>query len=70
MSKKMLEIIMETVNQISTKFQDEPLDGDEVDLVAQRLRVELDFNQGNITKDEYDKEYAVKAWQNWFREKL
>ena len=70
MNKKVIEIIMETVNQISTKFQDEPLDGDEVDLVAQRLRVELDFNQGNIKKVEYDQEYSVKAWQNWFREKL
>ena len=70
MSKKVIEIIMEAVELVSAKFKDEPLDGDEVDLVAQRLRVELDFNQGNITKDEYDKEYAVKAWQNWFREKL
>jgi len=70
MNKKVIEIIMETVNQISTKFQDEPLDGDEVDLIAQRLRVELDFNQGNLTKAEYDKEYSVKAWPNWFREKL
>ena len=69
MSKKVIDIVMETVKQISEKFKDEPLDGDEVDLIAQRLRVELDLNQGNIKQAEYSKEYAVKAWENWFREK-
>jgi hypothetical protein len=70
MSKKVLEIVMDAVEQISEKFKDEPLDGDETELVFERFRVELELNQGNLTKDDYDKEYAVKAWQNWFREKL
>lgn len=69
MSKKVLEIIMDAVKEISEKFKDEPLDADEVDLIAQRFRAELDLNQGNITRDEYNKEYGVKAWEMWFREK-
>lgn len=66
---KVIDIVMEAMRQISEKFKEEPLDADEVDLIAQRFRVELDLNQGNITRDEYNKEYGVKAWDNWFREK-
>lgn len=32
----------------------EPFDGDEVEMIAEIFRIELDFNTGNITKLEYD----------------
>ncbi len=66
MNKKIIDIIMDAVTKISEEFQEEPLDGDEVEIITERFRVELDLNQGNITKDDY--KYSVDNWKHWFKE--
>lgn len=33
---------------------DEPLDGDEVDEIIEVLRAALNYNQGNLTRTEYE----------------
>ena len=68
MSKKIGDIIMEAVNQISEKFQEDALDGDEVEVITERFRIELDLNQGNITMDDYDYKYSKDNWHHWFKE--
>lgn len=32
----------------------EPLDGDDVDRLVEILRAKINFNQGNITEEEYE----------------
>lgn len=54
-------------DNISERFTfDEPLDGDEVDFIADRLRAELNLRQGNITNSEYESDCHVTHWKNWF----
>lgn len=51
---------MENFEQLANMLVDffdaknEPLDGDEVDVVCERLKIELNFNQGNISESEYN----------------
>ena len=37
----------------------EPLDGDEVEFIARRFWVELDYRQGNLTEDEYEERLGL-----------
>jgi len=38
---------------------EEPLDGDEVHAICQRIEIEMNFHEGNITEEEYDEK--IKA---------
>ncbi len=37
----------------------EPLDCDEVEFIARRFWVELDYRQGNLTEDEYEERLGL-----------
>jgi len=37
----------------------EPLDGDEVEFIARRFWVELDYRQGNLTEDEFEERLGL-----------
>jgi len=37
----------------------EPLDGDEVEFIARRFWVELDYRQGNLTEDEFEERLSL-----------
>ena len=68
MKKKVSDIIIETVNQLCPNFEEELLDGDEVEIITERSRIELDLAQGNITRDDYDCNYSINNWKHWFKE--
>lgn len=36
----------------------DPLDGDQTEVLSQMFNIELDFQSGNITRNEYTKRYA------------
>jgi len=40
---------------IDESFEDEPLDGDEVDDLCKIIKAEINLHQGNITDNEYEK---------------
>lgn len=44
---------LQTIIDDWTEGVDEPLDGDDVDVLTEVIRSKLNFMQGNITLDEY-----------------
>ena len=48
---ELIKILDEYTEQ---EWQDEPLDGDEVDILVEHLRNRLNLLNGNITKEEYE----------------
>ena len=51
--EKELIDILNTYSEFT--WEEEPLDGDEVDRLVEHLRNKLNLINGNITKEEYDK---------------
>ena len=49
--EELIKILDEYTEQ---EWQDEPLDGDEVDILVEHLRNRLNLLNGNITKEEYE----------------
>jgi hypothetical protein len=48
-----VEKILDLINDdLSGQDITEPLDGDDVQSIIQQLRINLDFNQGNLTEEE------------------
>ena len=50
-SKKLIGIVKRFVKDVT---EDEPMDGDETELISCLVRVELDWNNGNLTNQEYE----------------
>ncbi|MGD0919480.1 MAG: hypothetical protein ABSB22_23820 [Thermodesulfobacteriota bacterium] len=53
------QMIEEAANQISSLIHEEKtdsLDGDETDRIGKLLTLELDWRQGNVTWEEYEKQ--------------
>ena len=51
--EKELIDILNTYSEFT--WEEEPLDGDEVDRLVEHLRNQLNLINGNITQEEYDK---------------
>ena len=49
--------ILDFTKSISDLWKDEPLDGDETEAIAEMVKIELDWQNGNITKEELLKIY-------------
>lgn len=64
-----LSIIRSTVTMFDEECILEPMDGDEVDYVFERLKIELNLSQGNITQDEYENKLIIKLWNRYYAEK-
>jgi len=41
-----------------TKLKEDPLDGDQTEVLAEMFSIELDFQNGNITSKEYNERYS------------
>ncbi len=54
------------INLIAKKFEDEPLDGDEVDIITNSIANELNYRQGNISGEQYNKQLSFSHFDNWF----
>ena len=52
-TEKTLIDILNTYSEFT--WEEEPLDGDEVDRLVEHLRNKLNLINGNITREEYDK---------------
>lgn len=55
--KKYLSRIKDFVVSLSHINKD-PLDGDQTEMLARYFHIELDFQNGNITSEEYNEKYA------------
>jgi hypothetical protein len=64
--KKLETLITNFADTIADRFSNEPLDGDEVDIIVDRLRAEINLRQGNTTLEEYNDDENIKNWKNWF----
>lgn len=53
-SQELIDMIVDEWNFAQQYAEDEPLDGDEIDLLVKRLSDEINLHQGNITEDELD----------------
>jgi hypothetical protein len=53
------KMIDDTADRISSLIHEEgtdPLDGDETDRIGRLLTLKLDWRQGNVTREEYEKQ--------------
>lgn len=52
---KEIEKIAAKISELERKVLNEPMDGDDVDFCIKKIKAALNFNEGNLTKQEYDK---------------
>lgn len=49
------EFLIQILNHYDSSWQEDPLDGDEVDTLVEHLRNQLNLINGNITRAEYER---------------
>lgn len=65
--RKVVYDASELVHQIIVSESGDPLDGDEVDVIAQLFKIDLNLISGNMSSQEFNAEIAELEFENWFK---